>query len=104
MRSARPVPVSTDYELSLVAASQMLTFEAFRDLVKLLQQKVPEELGILMAEDENIAMRAAAKADAAAAQGNAEGRHAALPAAGDLLVDSVTLACRGWSYMLAVVC
>lgn len=82
----------------------MLTFEAFRDLVKLLQQKVPEELGILMAEDENIAMRAAAKTDAAAAQGNVDGRHAALPAAGDLLVDSLTLACRGGSCLLAGFC
>lgn len=60
----------------------MLTFESFRDLVKLLQQKIPEEVGILMAEDENIAMRAAAKTDAAAAQGNADGRQAAQPAAG----------------------
>ena len=63
----------------------MLTFESFRDLVKLMKLSVPEEVGILMAEDENIALRATAKSDAATALGVSDSRHAsALPAAGSL--------------------
>ncbi len=45
---------------------QLVRFEAFRDLVKLLQLGVAEEAGILLAEDENLDARAAAKANAAA--------------------------------------
>jgi hypothetical protein len=43
---------------------QLVTFEAFRDLVKLLQLGFPEETGIMLAEDENIELRASAKSTA----------------------------------------
>ena len=36
------------------AHAQLVRFEAFRDLVKLLQLGVAEEAGILLAEDENL--------------------------------------------------
>ena len=64
---------------------QMLAFESFRDLVKLMKLNVPEGAGILMAEDENIALRAAAKSDAAGAAASADSRHQPLPAAGMLI-------------------
>ncbi len=63
----------------------MLTFESFRDLVRLMKLHVPEEVGILMAEDENIAMRAAAKSDAAGAAGGADSRQNTMAAAGQIL-------------------
>ena len=46
--------------------AQVVRFEAFRDLVKLLQLGVAEEAGILLAEDENLDARVAAKSSAAA--------------------------------------
>lgn len=45
---------------------QLVKFEAYRDLIKLLQLGVAEEAGILLAEDENLDARAAAKSNAAA--------------------------------------
>ena len=66
---------------------QMVRFEAYRDLVKLLQLGVAEEAGILLAEDENLDARAAAKSSAAAqaagpkqqAPGALAGAHACMP-------------------------
>ena len=58
---------------------QLVAFEAYRDLVKLLQLGVAEEAGILLAEDENLDARAAAKSSAAAqaaGAGGAQGRPA----------------------------
>ena len=43
---------------------QLVTFEGFRDLVKLLQLSISEETGIALAEDENLEMRANAKSTA----------------------------------------
>ena len=43
---------------------QLVTFEGFRDLVKLLQLSISEETGIALAEDENLEMRASAKSTA----------------------------------------
>lgn len=44
---------------------QLVRFEAFRDLVKLLQLGLAEDMsGILLAEDENIELRASAKSTA----------------------------------------
>jgi len=48
------------------APAQMVTFEAFRDLVKLLQLGVGDEAGIALAEEENVEARAAAQSAAAA--------------------------------------
>ena len=41
-----------------------MTFEGFRDLVKLLRLSISEETGIALAEDENLEMRASAKSTA----------------------------------------
>ena len=46
-----------------------MTFEAFRDLVKLLQLGVADETGIALAEEENIELRAQAQSAAAAEAG-----------------------------------
>ncbi len=43
---------------------QLVTFEGFRDLVKLLRLSISEETGIALAEDENLEMRASAKSTA----------------------------------------
>lgn len=43
---------------------QLVNFEAFRDLVKMLQLGISEETAILLAEDENLEMRASAKSTA----------------------------------------
>lgn len=43
---------------------QLVNFEAFRDLVKMLQLGISEETAILLAEDENLDMRASAKSTA----------------------------------------
>lgn len=43
---------------------QLVKFEAFRDLVKMLQLGISEETAILLAEDENLEMRASAKSTA----------------------------------------
>ncbi|CAL8468559.1 g8099 [Coccomyxa elongata] len=43
---------------------ELVNFEAFRDLVKMLQLGISEETAILLAEDENLDMRASAKSTA----------------------------------------
>ena len=44
---------------------QLVRFEAFRDLIKLLQLELNEDMsGILLAEDENIELRASARSSA----------------------------------------
>ena len=43
---------------------QLVTFEAFRDLIKLLQLSISEETGIALADDENLEQRASAKSTA----------------------------------------
>ena len=56
-------------ERSLCPGAQLVTFEAFRDLVKLLQLGVADETGIALAEEENIELRAQAQSAAAAEAG-----------------------------------
>lgn len=56
-------------EQSLCPMAQLVTFEAFRDLVKLLQLGVADETGIALAEEENIELRAQAQSAAAAEAG-----------------------------------
>lgn len=41
-----------------------MNFEAFRDLVRMLQLGISEETAILLAEDENLEQRASAKSSA----------------------------------------
>ena len=41
-----------------------MTFEAFRDLIKLLRLSIGEETGIALADDENLEQRASAKSTA----------------------------------------
>lgn len=48
---------------------QLLAFENYRDLVKLLQQNLTEEQGLIAAELRNIEERASARSAAAAAVG-----------------------------------
>ena len=43
---------------------QLVTFEAFRDLIKLLRLSIGEETGIALADDENLEQRASAKSTA----------------------------------------
>lgn len=50
--------------VSWPSAVQLVTFEGFRDLVKLLQLSISEETGIALADDENLDMRATAKSSA----------------------------------------
>ncbi|CAK0781024.1 hypothetical protein CVIRNUC_005260 [Coccomyxa viridis] len=57
----RKKPEKTDEELEL---EELVTFEGFRDLVKLLRLSISEETGIALAEDENLEMRASAKSTA----------------------------------------
>ena len=62
---------------------QLAAFEAYRDLVRLLQQNLSEEQGLTLAELDNIEARAQAKSAAALAaslnQGQAAGPGAPLP-------------------------
>lgn len=53
---------------------QLLAFETYRDLVKLLQQNLSEEQGVIAAELQNIEERAAARSAAAAALGMQAGQ------------------------------
>lgn len=55
---------------------QLLAFETYRDLVKLLQQNVSEEQGLIAAELRNIEERASARSAAAAAVGIQAGQAA----------------------------
>ena len=73
------------------AHAQLVRFEAFRDLVKLLQLGVAEEAGILLAEDENLDARAAAKSSAAA-QAAVSGGQAAGPKAPGVAAGTAPLA------------
>ena len=61
---------------------QLLAFETYRDLVKLLQQNLTEEQGLIAAELRNIEERASARAAAAAAVGMQAGQNA-MPASSD---------------------
>ncbi len=49
---------------TLMPVLQLVNFEAFRDLVKMLQLGISEETAILLAEDENLDQRASAKSTA----------------------------------------
>ena len=55
---------------------QLLSFEIYRDLVKLLQQNLSEEQGLIAAELRNIEERASARSAAAAAVGISGGQTA----------------------------
>lgn len=57
----------------------MVTFEAFRDLVKLLQLGVSDEAGIALAEEENFEVRAQAQSAAALEAGVGAGAGPPLP-------------------------
>lgn len=57
---------------------QLLAFETYRDLVKLLQQNLSEEQGIIAAELRNIEERASARSAAAAAVGVQPGQSSGL--------------------------
>lgn len=72
-------------KLSLTSLSwsvQLLAFETYRDLVKLLQQNLTEEQGLIAAELRNIEERASARAAAAAAVGMQAGQNAAPASSG----------------------
>ena len=49
--------------------AQLVAFESYRDLVRLLQKGLEDAAGIQAAEEENIELRAQARTDAAAAAG-----------------------------------
>ena len=53
---------------------QLLAFESYRDLVRMLQQNLTEEQGLIAAELQNIEERASARSAAAAAIGLAAGQ------------------------------
>lgn len=55
---------------------QLLAFETYRDLVKLLHQNLSEEQGLISAELQNIEQRASARSAAAAAVGIQAGQTA----------------------------
>ncbi len=61
---------------------QLLAFETYRDLVKLLQQNLSEEQGLIAAELRNIEERASARSAAAAAVGIQPGQNAASASSG----------------------
>ncbi|DBA79011.1 TPA: hypothetical protein ACH3X1_008876 [Trebouxia sp. C0004] len=69
----------TEDELEL---EELLAFETYRDLVKLLQQNVSEEQGLIAAELRNIEERASARSAAAAAVGIQPGQNAASSSSG----------------------
>lgn len=55
----------------------MVAFEAYRDLVKLLQKGYDDKSGIEAAQQENVQIRAQARADAAAANAAANSNKSA---------------------------
>ncbi|KAL3137981.1 hypothetical protein ABBQ38_005221 [Trebouxia sp. C0009 RCD-2024] len=69
----RQVSAKTEDELEL---EELLAFENYRDLVKLLQQNLTEEQGLIAAELRNIEERASARSAAAAAVGIQAGQTA----------------------------
>jgi len=67
---------------SCFCSVQLLAFETYRDLVKLLQQNLSEEQGLIAAELRNIEERASARSAAAAAVGILPGQNAASASSG----------------------
>ena len=61
---------------------QVVTFEAFRDLIKLLQLNISEETGIALADDENLEQRATAKSTAVGQYNQQSAQAAGRPAPG----------------------
>ena len=61
---------------------QLVTFEAFRDLIKLLQLSISEETGIALADDENLEQRASAKSTAVGQYSQQVAQAAGRPAPG----------------------
>lgn len=61
---------------------QLVTFEAFRDLIKLLQLSISEETGIALADDENLEQRASAKSTAVGQYSQQSAQAAGRPAPG----------------------
>ena len=61
---------------------QIVTFEAFRDLIKLLQLNISEETGIALADDENLEQRATAKSTAVGQYNQQSSQAAGRPAPG----------------------
>ena len=59
----------TDKAHSIFHVMQLLAFESYRDLIKILQQNLTEEQGLIAAELQNIEERASARSAAAAALG-----------------------------------
>lgn len=66
----------TVFEDVVLLLVQLLAFENYRDLVKLLQQNLTEEQGLIAAELRNIEERASARSAAAAAVGVQAGQTA----------------------------
>ena len=64
------------------APVQIVTFEAFRDLIKLLQLSISEETGIALADDENLEQRATAKSTAVGQYSQQSAQAAGRPAPG----------------------
>ena len=60
--------------MSVLLSVQLLAFESYRDLVRMLQQNLTEEQGLIAAELQNIEERASARSAAAAAIGLAAGQ------------------------------
>ncbi len=84
-------------QLSAFVGVQLVTFEAFRDLIKLLQLSISEETGIALADDENLEHRANAKSTAVGQYSQqiaqAAGRPAPGAPAGD---DTPSTPARPW--------
>ncbi|DBB12899.1 TPA: hypothetical protein ACH3X3_005657 [Trebouxia sp. C0006] len=76
---SRQTKPKTEDELEL---EELLAFETYRDLVKLLQQNLSEEQGLIAAELRNIEERASARSAAAAAVGILPGQNAASASSG----------------------
>ena len=67
---------------TMTAPVQIVTFEAFRDLIKLLQLSISEETGIALADDENLEQRATAKSTAVGQYSQQSAQAAGRPAPG----------------------
>lgn len=68
-KSAMLLSSTTDTAHSIPHVMQLLAFESYRDLIKILQQNLTEEQGLIAAELQNIEERASARSAAAAALG-----------------------------------
>lgn len=92
--TSKQARAKTEDELEL---EELLAFETYRDLVKLLHQNLSEEQGLISAELQNIEQRASARSAAAAAVGIQAGQTAG-PGASSMPAGQGEFSAVGFSY------